>query len=389
MTWLRVNDLWFVSLDTLRLRRVLRGARAHAALRACQTAAEAARVRILLARVLPFGFRALVRAPRFADIRIFARRFVACAAAPIASGGPVWRSGFRATRIAPNALAGCRRFLAAGARACQGELLMPSADEKPGLRRAKRSKKALAGALRTIEAANDALLGADEVAARMRRYAADHDAPADDPAAFARLCSVVFAQGMGFAAFDKHRERFVLAFDGFVPERVARFGNKKLQDLLHAPLIRNEPKMRACIENAKRWVKRAQPQGSYLAAVAACAATDDAGCGWPNLVGMLRADFTRLAETASRQVLKRWGFFTALVNPAAHRLLARLGFIEADAEPPAVARLIGAVAQLSGRDPYAVEASLALFAGAGPCTVKPRCRECALLERCPTGSGAL
>jgi len=194
---------------------------------------------------------------------------------------------------------------------------------------------------------------------------------------------------MGFAAVDKNRQQFEKAFDDFVPERVAGFGEKKLRALLRAPIFRNEQKIRACIENGRRWTKRAREQGTYLAAVAACASADDASSGWPNLSAMLRADFTRVAETASRQILKRWGFFTASAHPGAQRLIARLGFIEADASPAAVQRLIGTLAQASGRDPYAVEASFALFAGAGPCAALPRCHECPLLERCPTGTATM
>jgi hypothetical protein len=45
---------------------------------------------------------------------------------------------------------------------------------------------------------------------------------------------------------------------------------------------------------------------------------------------------------------------------------------------------IGAIAHQLGRDPYAVEAVLALFAALGPCRVRPQCDECALADRCPS-----
>jgi len=59
------------------------------------------------------------------------------------------------------------------------------------------------------------------------------------------------------------RQQFEKAFDDFVPERVAGFGEKKPRALLRAPIFRNEQKIRACIENGRRWTKRAREQGTY------------------------------------------------------------------------------------------------------------------------------
>jgi len=252
--------------------------------------------------------------------------------------------------------------------------------------RAGQSARSLARLLRPMEAAVDALLGADEASARCRRYVAEHDAPPDDRIAFARLCFAIFAQGMGFRTVERVRPELEIAFAEFDPARVACFDDAKIARLLRAPIIRNEAKIRACVENAARWVELAKGEGSYLARVAAAAVDDDAAAGWPKLASVLSSDYVRLGPFASRQVLKRWGFFTAFANPLPHRVLARLDLVEADAPAPAVQRLIGAVAQKAGRDPYAVEATLALFAGVGPCAARPRCHECPLLERCPTGA---
>ena len=240
--------------------------------------------------------------------------------------------------------------------------------------------------LRTIDHCNDSALGADESAARIRRYAAEHDAPPDDNAAFERLCTVVFAQGLSFEAVGARREALREAFEGFDPRRIARFNDKSIRAILAAPIIRNETKVRACVDNAKRWIRAAAAEGSYLARVAKQASDDEAAAGWPKLAGTLRADFVRLGDVAARQTLKRWGFFTAFAHPGAQRVLQRLGLLDDDLEPAAVQRFIGSVAQSTGRDPYVVEAALALFAGAGPCRPKPACDRCPLADRCPTGS---
>lgn len=242
-----------------------------------------------------------------------------------------------------------------------------------------------AGLLRDIERSIDGLLGADEAGRRYRRYVAEHDAPADDSTAYARLCVVVFAQGLGFGAVEAKLEDFFTAFDGFVPERVAAFDDARIADIMTAPIIRNEAKIRACVENAKRWVAAAGTT-TYLAKVAQIAVDDDAADGWPLLVKELQKDFARIGDTAARQTLKRWGFFTAFAHPGSRRALERLALVVEADSPAAVQCFVGSVARVIGRDPYQVEATLALFASLGPCKRQPECDECPLAERCPTAA---
>lgn len=388
----RVKDLWFVSLDTIRLRRALVGVRARVATRACAAAAAAARVRLVHSAVLPFGVRAVVETRDRRAVRAFARRFVGYASAPACSG-EVWRKTVRVARLRRANPGDCRELLRRYAGLMIGDLEMTTTTAttatQPVKKRSKCSARSLATIVRAIEAANKSACGTTDVDARIRRYVADHDAPADDAAAFARLCYVIFAQGKGFGPVDRQRSALDGAFDRFDPQAVARFDAARIAQLLELPIIRNEAKIRACIDNARRWVEFACETGTYLARVAATAAGDDAAAAWPALVAMLRADFVRLADTAARQTLKRWGFFTAFANPGAHRLLARLGFLNATASHAEVQKRIGTVAYADSRDPYALEGVLALFAGAGPCRAKPNCHDCALVERCPTGSAAM
>lgn len=242
---------------------------------------------------------------------------------------------------------------------------------------------------RAIEAIVDASLGADDCTARLHRYVADHDAPADDGVAFGRLCEVVFTQGIGIAVVIGKRQSLHEAFEGFNPRAVAAFGDADVRRLLAQPIIRNEAKIRACIENARRWQGVAASEGSYLARIARVAADDDAASGWPALCAALVEDFVRINEPSARQILKRWGFFTASPHPGSRRVAERLGLIAADAAPAAAQLAIGSIADALGRDPYAVEGTLSLFAALGPCRPMPVCAQCALADRCPTGSRAV
>ncbi|HXW51400.1 MAG TPA: DNA-3-methyladenine glycosylase I [Candidatus Acidoferrales bacterium] len=247
--------------------------------------------------------------------------------------------------------------------------------------RSARSSRNASGIIGAIEKANDATLGTDETARRIRRYVAAHETPHDDRHAFSKLCEVLFAQGLGFEVVANHWPALEQAFAHFEPSALASLSEIDVGRLLAEPIIRNRAKVLACIGNARRWLELART-GSYLARVATLASEDNAAEGWPSLTVALRHDFHRLREPAARMLLKRWGFFTARSHPGAKRLLERLGLVKPDTAEALVQARIAQIGQATSTDPYAIEASLAIFAGAGPCRAKPRCDVCALNEAC-------
>ncbi|MDQ2817792.1 MAG: DNA-3-methyladenine glycosylase I [Candidatus Eremiobacteraeota bacterium] len=242
--------------------------------------------------------------------------------------------------------------------------------------------------LKLIDPANAAEIGSDEVAAYVRRYSADHQSPADDRDAFARLCTVIFAQGIGYNAVRNHRAALDHAFDRFDPLLVAAYDARRIEAIMSLPIIANRVKVSACVENAKRWKALCQPAETYLGRVARCAAQDDAVRGWPDLVAMLRGDFVRVGEITARQVLKRWGFFGAFSHAGAQRCIQRLGLIDAAASFATAQRFFGSVAELGALDPYVLETSFVLFATVGPCRAKPLCLRCPLADACPAALAA-
>jgi len=368
---------WFVTIDTVRLRRSLVGADARAVNAALGAAAKAARLRLIEASVVACGVRAVVAAAR-PSVRLFARRLVALSRRP----GVSWRRTFRMAALAPAAVPAARALVREMKMTDEeATMIATSATAK----RAGDSRK-LATLMRHVERSVDSALGADEAAARIRRYVSEHDAPPDDRVAFARLCTVVFAQGIGYEAVAARAGGFAEAFSGFDPVAVAAYGPKRVESLLQAPIVRNAAKINACVENARRWVALAKTHGTYLGRIASAAAADDPATGWTALSGVLREDFVHLGESTAGQVLKHLGFFTAFAHPGARRVVERLGFIGAEAAAPALQKLLGGAAQRLGRDPYALEATLALFAGIGPCKKKPACDACELADRCPSAN---
>ncbi|HKW44545.1 MAG TPA: DNA-3-methyladenine glycosylase I [Candidatus Eremiobacteraceae bacterium] len=310
------------------------------------------------------------------------RRFCAGAAKSL-HGGASWRSRAHIAAVRQDEVACYTRFVHRSMLAFPEETSTVRTPKKTGSGAARRA----ATFVRDIERAVDQLLGTDEAARRYRHYVAEHDAPADDASAYARLCTVVFAQGLGFGAVDAKWEFFTAAFAGFAPDQVAAFDEQRIEEVLRAHIIRNEAKVRACVENARRWIA-ASGSTTYLSMVAQTAVEDDAEGGWPALVQRLQSDFARIGETAARQTLKRWGFFTAFAHPGSRRVLERLEVVAQADSPAAVQCFVGSVARAVGRDPYQIEAVLALFASLGPCRREPDCESCALAEKCPTAANA-
>jgi len=375
-----VTRFWFVGVDTARLRAALFGRARIGAAREFAAVSRSLGARVIACVSIPYGIRAVVAEQSRSAVRILVRRFCATSARLLA-GTTRWRSQALVAAVPPHHLDSYTVFVRRCAVAFPEERATLRTGKKNGAAAARRAT----GFMRDIERSVDLLLGADEAARRCRTYVAQHDAPADDPAAFARLCAVVFAQGLGFGAVEAKHDQFVSAFDGFRPEAVATFDDERIAEILRAPIIRNEAKIRACVENARRWVAAAGPE-TYLGNVARNAADDDATSGWPSLTQQLQNDFARIGETAARQTLKRWGFFTAFAHPGCRRALERMELINKDDAPAAVQRLLGSVARVAGRDPYQLEATLALFASLGPCKREPECDKCPLAEKCPTGA---
>ncbi len=74
----------------------------------------------------------------------------------------------------------------------------------------------------------------------------------DEIGVFERLSLEAFQSGLSWLTVLRKRPRFREAFDGFDPEKVAKFGESDVERLLNDPgIIRNRAKIDATIGNAK------------------------------------------------------------------------------------------------------------------------------------------
>ena len=70
--------------------------------------------------------------------------------------------------------------------------------------------------------------------------------------------------GLSWHTVLKKRENYRAAFDNFDAEKIARYGEKKVAELLdNAGIIRNRLKIQGAIQNAKAFLKLQEEFGSF------------------------------------------------------------------------------------------------------------------------------
>ena len=86
----------------------------------------------------------------------------------------------------------------------------------------------------------------------------------DDNKLFEMLILEGMQAGLSWITVLKKREAFRKAFDGFDPDKVARYGEAKIQELLaNEGIIRNRLKMNAAVTNAKAFLEVQKKHGSF------------------------------------------------------------------------------------------------------------------------------
>jgi DNA-3-methyladenine glycosylase I len=73
-----------------------------------------------------------------------------------------------------------------------------------------------------------------------------------------------FQAGLSWAIILRKRDGFRAAFDGFDPERVARYGRRQVSRLLRDPgIVRNRQKIEATISNARAFLEVQEEFGGF------------------------------------------------------------------------------------------------------------------------------
>jgi DNA-3-methyladenine glycosylase I len=86
----------------------------------------------------------------------------------------------------------------------------------------------------------------------------------DDRALFEKLVLDGFQAGLSWITILRKRENFRSAFDGFEPEKIARYTPRKIAALLDdAGIVRNRMKVHGAVESAKAYLRVRDELGSF------------------------------------------------------------------------------------------------------------------------------
>jgi DNA-3-methyladenine glycosylase I len=100
-------------------------------------------------------------------------------------------------------------------------------------------------------------------------YVAYHDTEwgvpvRDDRALFEKLLLDGFQAGLSWITILKKRERYIVVYDGFQPEKIARYTRKKLDRLMADPgIVRNRSKIEGSVQNARAFLAIMEETGSF------------------------------------------------------------------------------------------------------------------------------
>jgi DNA-3-methyladenine glycosylase I len=78
----------------------------------------------------------------------------------------------------------------------------------------------------------------------------------DDRALFEKLILDGFQAGLSWITILRKRENFRRAFDGFAPQKIARYTPKKIERLMQdAGIVRNRAKIEGTVASARAWLE--------------------------------------------------------------------------------------------------------------------------------------
>lgn len=86
----------------------------------------------------------------------------------------------------------------------------------------------------------------------------------DDQDLFAKLILDGAQAGLSWITILRKRENYLAAFDGFDPEKIARYDEAKIAELLQNPgIVRNRLKVNSAIKNARGYLDIMETEGSF------------------------------------------------------------------------------------------------------------------------------
>ena len=131
----------------------------------------------------------------------------------------------------------------------------------------------------------------------------DAEKPKSDSGYFDRMSMAIFTAGLNWRVVDKKWPNFRRAFLGFSPSKVAKMSGTQVRALMRdTGIVRNERKILATVENAKKVLELEKDFGSFGAYIDSFGKKEDA------LQKELQARFRHLGPSTARTFLWMVGY---------------------------------------------------------------------------------
>ncbi len=128
----------------------------------------------------------------------------------------------------------------------------------------------------------------------------------DDRHLFEMLILEGAQAGLSWITILKKRENYRQAFDHFDAEKIARYDQRKIDELLHnAGIVRNKLKINAAIENARQYLNIVEEYGSFSDYIWQFSGGQPTINHWPTLK---QVPVTTRESDAMSKALKKRGF---------------------------------------------------------------------------------
>ncbi len=122
--------------------------------------------------------------------------------------------------------------------------------------------------------------------------------PKNDDEYFERMSNALFQAGLNWKMIQKKWPNFNKAFANFSIEKVSKFGEREVKELMKdAGIVRNEKKIRSVIANAQGTLKLRKEFGSFSKYVESFGKYHD------RLIEDLRGRFRHVGESSARTFL--------------------------------------------------------------------------------------
>ncbi|MDJ0755747.1 MAG: DNA-3-methyladenine glycosylase I [Ardenticatenaceae bacterium] len=128
----------------------------------------------------------------------------------------------------------------------------------------------------------------------------------DDRLLFAKLILDGAQAGLSWITILRKRENYWAAFDQFDPQKIARYDDEKIEELLQNPgIVRNKLKVRSAVKNARGFLKIQDEAGSFSDFLWGFVGGSPIQNGWQT---MTEVPAETAESRAMSKALKKYGF---------------------------------------------------------------------------------